>query len=97
MNNAKYMPTDCFSKTDPTLKKAPIGQCFFQHSECKTLSAVAWVDKSIVRLLNSNPEMGESLGSCERGDRNYPGSLRKHTRPEVIKEYNLNMGGVDRA
>lgn len=67
MKTAKHLPSKYFAKNDPDVKNGVMGQTFFQHSKCSTLSALIWKDKADVSLLYSDKEVSEACGLCERG------------------------------
>lgn len=71
-----------------------MGQTFFRHTETQTVTY--WKDNNTVRNVCSDPLVVEQMGECSRGDRHVVSKIRELNRPEVIHQYNLRMGGVDR-
>lgn len=66
-------------------------------SEDNLMTSIVWIDNSVVRMLTSDPYCGRKISTCIRQRKESKGGLRIHSRPDVVRQYNHSMGGVDEA
>ncbi|CAH2091503.1 unnamed protein product [Euphydryas editha] len=80
---------------DKEMKKKPRGSWKIVVNKAKKLVLTKWVDSKPVTFL-SNVHADQTIDECQRWSK----TQRKYIsvpRPEVVKLYNRNMGGVDMA
>lgn len=87
------LPKDCVLQDDKQFMKRPRGQCEKKTRDDGKLTVTRWMDNKPVVLLSTH--LSDRLtDECERWSKKNK-VYEKVTRPEVIKQYNENMGGVD--
>lgn len=74
-----------------------LGTVYYLYSKDGLMTAIVWMDNSIVRMLTSDPYPGTKISTCIRQRKMSKGGLRIHSRPDVIRQYNHSIGGVDKA
>lgn len=73
-----------------------LGTVIFRHALEGLLNTGVWIDCQPVRILFSDPFVGKQIGICIRNRKLSKGGSSVHSRPDVIRHYNKQMGGVDR-
>ncbi|CAK1592408.1 unnamed protein product [Parnassius mnemosyne] len=85
----------CILKDDKEMKKMPRGSVDMKVCEEKKIVLVKWFDNKGV-LLGSNYTGVEPMGVCKRYFKDKK-EYREIPCPNIVKEYNKHMGGVDLA
>lgn len=80
-------------KPEKELKKKGRGSMDWRVDANRGITVIRWLDNGIVQLISSN--VGNELGSPAK---RWCAKDKKYTmisRPKMVEEYNLHMGGVD--
>lgn len=87
------LPKDCVMEDEKTFMKKPRGSSEVKYRDDKKLAVTRWMDNKPVLMLSTFLADGKT-SLCERWSKKNK-KYENVTLPEVIKDYNSNMGGVD--